>query len=176
MFDMKLYEEKMANLEINSCMLCQNISDKPYIGWNKDTEFDNPDDFFLIDGRYMGGNVIAFPGDLVCNWISDKTILGDFVQEVALYLMKKSLPIYGDGNDIMANGKKLFGTMSTPYNGTYYEGMFLSFNPNIETIKKICKKEMKKEPIGLAEFGIVPEEMIELCQRLIKQFGMKEVK
>ena len=175
MFDMKFYEEKMASLETNSCMLCQNVSDKPYIGWNEKTKFENPEDFFLIDGKYIGGNVIAFPDDLVCNWISDKSLLDDFVADVAKYLSEKFIPVYRDNNDIMVDGKKLFGTMSTPYNGNYYEGLFLSFRPDIETIQKVCKKEMKKVPVGLAEFGVTPEEIIKLCQELIKKYGMKEV-
>lgn len=175
MFDMKLYEEKMANLEINSCMLCQNISDKPYIGWNDKTKFDNPDDYFLIDGKYIGGNVIAFPGDLVCNWISNKSILDKFISDLVMFLQNKGLLVYGDNNDVMIDGQKLFGTMTTPYNGNYYEGMFLSFNPDVEIIDKICKKEMKKKPIGLSCFGITPEEMIEICRKLIKKYGLKEV-
>ena len=175
MFDMKFYEEKMANLEINSCMLCQNLSDKPYIGWNAKTVFNNPDDYFLIDGKYAGGNVIAFPGDMVCNWISDRNIIGDFVQDICIYLSNKGIEVYGDNNDVMVNGRKLFGTMTNNYNGNYYEGMFLSFDPDKEIIKKICTKEMKKEPIGFTELGVTHEEIIKLCQELIKKYGMKEV-
>jgi len=175
MFNMKFYGEKLANIKTNECLLCQNISDEVIIGTNEKAEFNNPKKYKAIDGHHSGGIVVMFPGDVICNWVSEVSLIEPIKDMVCCYLMNKGLPLNFDSNDIMINGKKLFGTMSTPYNGNYYEGMFLSFNPDKDLIDKICKKEMKKVPIGLSSYNISPEEMITLCRDLIKRYGLKEV-
>lgn len=175
MFDMKLYEEKLSQAKLNDALLCQNLSNKPYIIINNNSNYNNDEDYEIIRTQHSGGVGVIFPLDLGFTWINTTSILGDIVNDIGIYLIKKDIPVYGEGNDIMINDRKLFGTMSTFNNDNYYEGVFLSFNTNTEIIKKICKKEMIKTPIGLAEFEVTPHEMITLCQDLIKKYGLKEV-
>lgn len=175
MFDMKLYEKLLSEAKIGDALLCQNLGNKPYIIINNNSNYNNDENYEIIKTQHCGGVGVIFPLDLGFTWINNRSILGDIVNDVCFYLIEKNVPVYGEGNDIMINDKKLFGTMSVFNNDKYYEGIFLSFNTDTEVIKKICKKEMVKVPVGLAEYKITPEEMITLCQNLIKKYGLREV-
>jgi len=175
MFDMKFYEDKLKIAKSGDGLLCQNMSDQPYIAVTETSEFNNPDNYLVIHSKHVGGVGLYFPRDLGFTWVSNKSLMMDIIQEINFYFSRKGIRLSGDNNDIMINGRKLSGTMSTKQGDNYYEGMFLSFNPDIDIIKSVCKKEMRKEPIGLTELGITPEEMIVFCQSLISKYGLREV-
>ena len=176
MFDMKLYEEKLNKANVGDALLSQNLKKEPYIIINDKSDFNNPYNYEIIKTNHAGGVGVIFPLDLGFTWITSKQILPKILNDISTYLQNKNIPICGQGNDILVNDQKLFGTMFKKLEeNIFYEGLFFSFNSDINIIKKICKKEMIKKPIGLSEFKVTPEEIIKLCQSLIKKYGLKEV-
>lgn len=178
MFEMSLYEEKFKNIEENTVYLCQNNSDKPYIVMNDKTTYNNNENYFVINGKYAGGTLVMFPNDIVLTWVTRESLWQNFGIELMDFLKNNGVRFTKDlfdGNDIMINEKKIIGTTSKKIGEYYYEGLFFSFNPDINIIKSICEKEMKKEPIGFSEFNITPETIIDFCKQFIKKYELKEI-
>lgn len=80
--------------------------------------------------------------DYFVNWLKSKGLNADFVS-----------------NDIVVDGYKVCGMAITRYGRIDYTAGFIGINTNIDHIKQICKKPMKKVPKGLSEFGITTAEV-----------------
>ena len=181
MFDMITYEKvlddvAMRNTKLNTCMICDNRSKYPCVITNSDAVYNS--DYakqykvWPLFVGHAGGSILLFPNDIGFTWFSEQSKLQDIVKDILEYLQKYDKNIKMDGNDVMLNDKKLFGTMSNGC-GPYYEGMFFSFDIDLDIIKKVCTKEMKKEPIGLSYLGITPKEMAELAENLANKYNLK---
>lgn len=178
MFEMSLYENKFKGIELNNAYLCQNNSDKPYVVMNSKTTYNNEQGYTVINGQYAGGTLVMFPSDIVLTWVSKEPLWEHFGIELMDFLKRNGVRFTVDpisGNDIMIGDKKVLGTTSKRIDGGYYEGLFFSFNPDVDIIKSICTKEMKKEPIGLAQFGITPELVLEFCKNFIRKNNLNEI-
>ena len=175
MFDVKQYEDKLKNIKINDSFLCQNMSEEVYIAMNNNTTYKNNKNYLVINGEYAGGTIVLFPKDIVFTWYTKRNMTNEILGDIINFFAERDVPIYGSSNDIMIDGKKLLGTTSSEYKDGYYEGLFFSFDPDKEIIRSICQKEMKKEPIGLSTYNILPEDIIELCKKIINKYNLKEV-
>lgn len=114
-----------------------------------------------------GGSLVLFPGNIIFLDISpveSPRRFVEFAQEFIMYLRGKGVNASMDGNDIMANGKKVVGAISTslptPYEGWVYFGASISINSDAELIDKICTKHMEKVPGALSDYGITTEEIM----------------
>lgn len=86
----------------------------------------------------------------------DNLFLNDFVS----YLKEKGLNAIYEDNDILVDGFKVASgcSINLPPNWKKtYTGVQISIFQNQELIKNVCKKEMKKVPKGLIDFGITTE-------------------
>lgn len=86
------------------------------------------------------------------NWLKSKGLNADFVS-----------------NDIVVDGYKVCGMAITRYGRIDYTAGFIGINTNLEHIKQICRKPMKKVPKGLSEYGITTEEIeqmfLDFCEQ-----------
>ena len=73
------------------------------------------------------------------------------------YIKNKGINAYFDNNDILIDGFKVFGIGSKKFNNLEVFLIYIGINSNIDNIKKICNKSMKKIPKGLYEYGITVE-------------------
>lgn len=176
MYDIERHAESIKNPSINDACICQNTHDTPYIITNENSPYKNPKKKYkVIDGKFAGGTYVLFPNDIAFAWYTSESLLSDIVVELFRFLQSENVPVYEDGNDFMVKGKKLFGTMSMEVPNGCYEGIFFCFDPDIDLIKSVCVKEMKKEPIGLTTFGIKPEMIITFCRQMIEKHNLNEL-
>lgn len=95
--------------------------------------------------------------DYFVEWLKDKGLNAEYID-----------------NDILVDDYKVCGTCVTRYGRIDYTGIHIGINTNIETIKRICKKPMKKIPKGLSEYGITTEEVEKMFLDFCKQFKTQE--
>lgn len=108
-----------------------------------------------------GGSIVANAGDInVCNFgYRHNNFLQEFGNNFTKWLQSKGLNAEFIKNDILIDDYKICGTCITNYNDIDYTAIHIGINTNLEDIKKICRKPMKKIPKGLSEFGITTEEV-----------------
>lgn len=181
MFNMIDYEKNMAWMRVsqtlNRSLVCQNLSDRPYCiipvdnKYNKEyiKEFNIP----VVYSSHRGGALVLFPNDIAWTWFTDIAKMKPILEDILAYLKEFNNEFYIDGNDIMYGENKVLGSMSVG-EGLHYEGIFFSFNSDVEIIKNVTLKEINKAPIGLAEFGIEPNHIIQMIEMLIDKYGLAE--
>ena len=114
--------------------------------------------------RKGGGAMVTSPGDVVfCYATKNK---GGIINELLAPFIKNKLlelgiQCEGVGNDLIINERKCSGFMCVDIGSIRYYGGHFSINCNLDLIKQICTKPMKKIPGGLAEYGVTTEQMIE---------------
>lgn len=119
---------------------------------------------------WSAGNVgIAF---VYNNRMRGGFVLSQFLPDLSRYLFQKGLSVTMDRNDVIVDGYKVASAAGYNFGEKYhwtYEGLQISINQDIDTIKKVCKKPMVKVPKGLSEYGITTEEMVEWCSKWLKE-------
>lgn len=113
-----------------------------------------------------GGCIICFPDDLGILHFStdyDDNFSVVVTEKVIVYLISKGLNVTQDGNDVLIDGYKVFSTGRVNYNQrVVMTAIHVSINCDAELVDKICLKPMHKKPIGLSEYGITSNEILEL--------------
>ena len=82
-----------------------------------------------------------------------------FIAYFVDWLKSKGLNAEFKDNDILVDGYKVCGMAITRYGRIDYTAGFIDINTNVDHIKAICRKPMKKVPKGLSEYGITTEEI-----------------
>jgi lipoate-protein ligase A len=180
MLDMANYKKMIYdmtdNLLLETCVICNNRSGKPCVITNGSTkhneEFAEENGVWPLFVGHIGGSIVLFPKDIGFTWVTKESKLQDIMKDILEYLQKYNSEITMNGNDVMLGDNKLFGTMSNG-KGPCYEGMFFSFDIDLDIIKGVCTKPMVKEPLGLSSLGITPEEMAKLAEDLAKKYNLK---
>jgi len=181
MFNMIDYSNKFGSLYrdniINKSLICQNVSAVPYCiipmdkKYNK--EYVESNNMTVIYSDHSGGALVLFPSDIAWTWLTNKKKMQDVLQDVLTYLQQFNREFYINGNDIMYGDNKVLGSMSVG-EGLYYEGIFFSFQSDVNLIKNVTLKEISKPPIGLAQFNIEPSDIITLIEELIVKYEIPE--
>lgn len=116
-----------------------------------------------------GGTILTLPGDFeIGHWyVHDNGWCQRFAEYFVNWLKAKGLNAEYTDNDILVDNCKVCGTCVTRYGRIDYTGIHIGINTNLDHIKAICKKPMKKVPKGLSEYGITTEEVeqmfLEFC-------------
>lgn len=117
--------------------------------------------YTVLDTKHTGGVVVVNDGDV--SVIHFGEIGNDWMHRFAYYLIDRykdrGLNATYEDNDVLIDGYKISGLSATPYGNTQYSTIHIGVNTNLEHIKAICKKPMKKVPKGLSEYGITTEEV-----------------
>lgn len=115
----------------------------------------------LMATKHTGGLVVVGEGDV--SVIHFGEIGNDWMHRFANYLIERykdrGLNATFDGNDVLIDGYKISGLSATPYGHIQYSTIHIGINTNLDHIKAICKKPMKKIPKGLSDYGITTEEV-----------------
>ena len=108
-----------------------------------------------------GGTILTEPGDVeLGHWYKPENGWRDrFVVYFVNWLKSKGLNAVYEDNDVLVDNFKICGTCVTRYGRIDYTGIHIGINTNLEHIKAICKKPMKKVPKGLSEYGITTDEV-----------------
>jgi hypothetical protein len=98
------------------------------------------------------------------NWWCDR-----FARYFVEWLKDKGLDAVYVENEVLVDDYKVCVLCVTRYGRIDYTGCIISMNVNLDHIKQICRKPMKKVPKGLLEYGITTEEVeqmfIEFCDQ-----------
>lgn len=166
------YLQDVLNQKQDIALLCENKTDKPIIATNEQSNYINEEKYIVLDAKHQGGTLVLFPKDITFTWISNESKINDIVREIYQYLLSKGLPLSVDNNDIMLKDKKLFGVMSYKLDDIYYEGLFISFNTDVNIIKQVCIKQMNKVPTKMPE-EINRDTLIKLLKDLCKKYNLE---
>ncbi len=116
------------------------------------------------------GTIVANPDDFgIGHMGSPENGWGErFAAYFVEWLRERGLSAEYIGNDIMVDGFKVCGICVNRYGCIDYTGGLIGINTNLDHIKAICKKPMKKVPRGLSYYGISTDEVknmfLEFCE------------
>ena len=125
----------------------------------------------VYEAYYNGGTIIGNKGDMAFAHFGaiENGWYDRFIAYFLDWLKGKGLNATYESNDILVDGYKVCGMCVTRYGRIDYTAGFIGVNTNLDHIKAICRKPMKKVPKGLSEYGITTEEVeqmfLEFCEQ-----------
>ena len=134
-----------------------------------DEELCNTLGYNIVESYNNAGTIISNEGDILIGHTNspDNGWYGRFIAYFIDWLKGKGLNAEFVSNDIVVDGYKVCGMCITRYGRIDYTGGIISVNVNLDHIKQICRKPMKKVPKGLSEYGITTAEVekmfLEFC-------------
>lgn len=141
------------------------VHDKKSVFVSKSSEIDRDAcvklGYKVLETQHNGGAVVVNEGDMSVIIFGETN--NDYMQNLASYLIgrykAKGLNSNFDGNDVLIDGYKTSGLSATDYGNIQYSTIHIGINTNLDHIKAICRKPMKKVPKGLSEYGVTSEEI-----------------
>ena len=136
-----------------------------------DEETCNSMGYEVCEAYYNGGTIIGNNGDMAFAHFGaiENGWMMRFVDYLLTWLKDKGLNATYESNDVLVDGYKVCGLCVTRYGRIDYTAGFIGINTNLDHIKTICKKPMKKIPKGLSEYGITTEEIeqmfLDFCEK-----------
>lgn len=126
-----------------------------------DEETCNTLGYEIIESYNNAGTIVSNEGDVLIGhfYHPDNGWYHRFIAYFLDWLKAKGLNAEYVSNDIVVDGYKVCGMCVTRYGRIDYTGGIISMNVNLDHIKAICKKPMKKVPKGLSEYGITSAEV-----------------
>ena len=125
----------------------------------------------IVESYNNAGTIISNEGDVLIGHFAEPGSgwYDRFSAHFLGWLKAKGLNAEFVSNDIVVDGYKVCGMCITRYGRIDYTGGIISMNVNLDHIKAICRKPMKKVPKGLSEYGITTEEVeqmfLEFCEK-----------
>lgn len=115
----------------------------------------------IAESYNNAGTIVSNAGDILIGhfYNLDNGWYDRFISYFIDWLRNKGLNAQFVSNDIVVDGYKVCGMCITRYGRIDYTGGIISINVNLDHIKAICRKPMKKVPKGLREYGITTEEV-----------------
>jgi lipoate-protein ligase A len=115
----------------------------------------------VVESFNNGGTILASPGDIIFSHLEapDNGWIYRFADYFIQWLKSKGLDAAYEDNDILVDGFKVCGLCITRYGRIDFSSAILSVSVNLDHIKAICRKPMKKVPKGLREYGITTQEV-----------------
>lgn len=136
-----------------------------------DEETCNTLGYEIIESYNNAGTIVSNKGDVLIGhfYHPDNGWYDRFIAYFLDWLKAKGLNAEYVSNDIVVDGYKVCGMCVTRYGRIDYTGGIISMNVNLDHIKAICKKPMKKIPKGLSDYGITTEEVeqmfLDFCEQ-----------
>lgn len=141
------------------------VVDTPIVGVYRKTQVDEEIcdtlGYEVVETYNNASTVVHEKGDILFGHFAEinNDWYNRFVSHFVEWLKSKGLNADFVSNDIVVDGYKVCGMAVTRYGRIDYTAGFIGINTNLDHIKQICKKQMKKVPKGLSEYGITTEEV-----------------
>lgn len=125
-------------------------------------------DIEILRTRHFGGTIINFEEDIcVGNFQQYHNTFGkNFMEKLMEFIQQKGLNCEMVDNDLLVNGFKCASYMTTNIDNCLYTAIHISIGMDLDLIKNICTKPMKKVPKGLIDFGITREDIIQFLEEM----------
>lgn len=111
-----------------------------------------------INVNNEGGVIVSEPNSLAIGFLSKNTqnkANEDFAIAFQKWLKVKGINIVIQENDLLVDGiYKVASFSSRRFGDILFSAFHISYNVDINIIKLLCKKPMKKIPKGLIEYGV----------------------
>ena len=136
-----------------------------------DEEVCNELGYGIYESFNNGGTILANPDDIMFSHVSEigNGWIHRFADCFVEWLKDKGLNAVYEDNDILIDDYKVCGLCITRYGRIDFSSGFIGINTNLDHIKQICRKPMKKVPKGLSEYGITTEEVeqmfLDFCEQ-----------
>ena len=169
-----LYEVKKS---IDWCIhrIMYMVADTPITFVHKTSQVDKETcdalGYTIYEAFYNGGTILNNKGDLIFAHFGEPEngwIFG-FIDYFVDWLKAKGLNAEFVDNDVLVDNHKICGICITRHGMIDFTCCFLCVNVDLEAIKAICKKPMKKVPRGLSEYGITTEEVEQMFLEFCKE-------
>ena len=126
----------------------------------------------MVQINHEGGTIVASPGDISIG-IFTKDYKGreyrdEIVDKLINRLRENGYNASIDGNDVVINDRKVIGYGSRRFGDILYTAMHIAVNTNLEMIKTICTKDMKKIPDALVNYGINTGDILEIMSKVFE--------
>ena len=111
--------------------------------------------------RHHQGTTVCFPGDLsLMELRHDRTCrCREAIHRVREWLLTMGVPVRMEGNDLLADGRKVASWAANEQGGYRQTAAHFSIHTEPELIRRVCAKPMKKEPGALAGYGLSAEDI-----------------
>lgn len=125
----------------------------------------------IVESFCNGSTIVTNVGDLLIGhfYECENGWRDRFATYFVDWLKAEGLNAEYTDNDILVDGYKVCGLCITRYGRIDYTSVFIGINTNLDHIKQICRKPMKKVPKGLSEYGITTEEIeqmfLDFCEQ-----------
>lgn len=140
-----------------------------------DKSFCDENGIFVVDVNNEGGVIVSGKGSLAVGHIS-KDLNNKFLQNISNdfrnFLHSKGLSASISENDILVNGKyKVASGSSRQFGNVLFTAFHISYEVDIDLIKRLCTKPMKKIPRGLKDYNIKSQEIFEFFLNFANEEG-----
>lgn len=162
------YLENLPKYIEEKCGTVFVLSNKTYvlIGQDEiDEDYCKENDLPILKTHKFGGTIINFKDDLcIGNYSAEDNTFGiDCMNILKDYLVSKNINAIIEDNDVLIEGKYKVGSFGSFWvNGCLYTYTHFTINMDIELIEKVCKKEMKKIPKAMSDYGITLKDIKKL--------------
>lgn len=124
-------------------------------------------------GRYLGGSIVNMPGDLsicITTW-GNSELAPKIVDHAAEWLAERGINITRDENDVLADGKKVISwARAITLQGWCQSVVHFSAGAmDLELVREICTKPMKKIPGALSDYGITADMIWDEIKSLLEE-------
>lgn len=124
-------------------------------------EVNADDDCIVVPIDHCGGTIVGFPDSITLFSFTSRKTPPTWESDLVFYLQSKGVNAEISGNDVLADGYKIAGSMNKWINSDIqFYGIHISINCDAERIDKICQKPMAKVPRGLSEYGIKRDDVL----------------
>ena len=126
-------------------------------------------DIPVWEAGHVGGSIVCFPGDLsLCMFWRNGCDPGvSWMEMCARLLRERGAVVELDHNDVLADGKKVASWANAAYTDGFIQTVaHFSVTVDLDLIRRICTKPMKKVPGALSEYGITAEMLWEEIKEL----------
>ena len=115
----------------------------------------------VVESYNNGGTILASEGDIIMSHLDapENGWINRFAAHFVGWLKNKGLNAEYVDNDVLVDGFKVCGTCVTRYGRIDFSSAIMTLNVNLDHIKAICKKPMRKVPKGLSDYGITSEDV-----------------
>ena len=151
------------------------VVDSPVAIVHRKTQVDevvcNDFGYDIVESYNNAGTIVSNAGDVLIGHFAEPENgwYDRFIAYFLDWLKAKGLNAVYESNDILVDDYKVCGMCITRYGRIDYTGGIISMNVNLDHIKQICRKPMKKVPKGLSEYGITTEEIeqmfLDFCEQ-----------
>lgn len=132
-----------------------------------DEEYCEKNEIPIFRVQRSGGAIVSNIGDFEFVIVDKKTDTRKvplLLEKLIHCMVSKNVRVKVENNDILAEGYKVASWAYRSVPGGMYTAIHISMSVNLEAIKNICKKEMKKIPKGLNDFGIYEEDILKILE------------